>query len=61
MAMELDDPDFHHRVLASVRRGLADGDRGERLLDLALARFKRIGRPRARAHQTASSAEAGAG
>ncbi|MFA3835448.1 transposase [Streptomyces aureus] len=37
MAMELDDPGFHHSVLADFRDRLAEGDRADRLLDLALA------------------------
>ena len=36
MAMELDDPGFHHSVLADFRDRLA-ADRADRLLDLALA------------------------
>ncbi|MGW1966220.1 transposase [Streptomyces sp. NPDC001935] len=33
MAMELDDPGFHHSVLADFRDRLAEGDRTDRLLD----------------------------
>ncbi|WP_405846788.1 transposase [Streptomyces niveus] len=40
MAMELDDPDFHHSVLADFRDRLTEGDRADRLLDLALARLR---------------------
>ncbi|MFJ8856119.1 transposase [Streptomyces sp. NPDC102437] len=43
MAMELDDPGFHHSVLADFRDRLAEGDRADRLLDLALARLKEYG------------------
>ncbi len=43
MAMELDDPGFHHSVLADFRDRLAEGDRADRLLDLALARLKEAG------------------
>ncbi|MEU9256555.1 transposase [Streptomyces sp. NPDC048270] len=43
MAMELDDPGFHHSVLADFRNRLAEGDRADRLLDLALARLKEAG------------------
>lgn len=40
MDMELDDPGFHHSVLADFRDRLAEGGRADRLLDLALARLK---------------------
>ncbi|WSU06271.1 transposase [Streptomyces sp. NBC_01116] len=40
MAMELEDPGFHHSVLADFRDRLAEGDRADRLLDLVLARLK---------------------
>ncbi len=43
MAMELDDPGFHHSVLADFRNRLAEGDRADRLLDLALARLEEAG------------------
>ncbi|WP_406460014.1 transposase [Streptomyces sp. NBC_01622] len=43
MAMELDDPGFHHSVLADFRDRLAEGDRADHLLDLALARLKEAG------------------
>ncbi|WP_331254261.1 transposase [Streptomyces halstedii] len=39
MAMELDDPGFHHSVLGDFRDRLAENDRADRLLDLALARL----------------------
>jgi hypothetical protein len=39
MAMELDDPGFHHSVLADFRDRLAEDGRADRLLDLALARL----------------------
>ncbi|WP_308340456.1 MULTISPECIES: hypothetical protein [unclassified Streptomyces] len=41
--MELDDPGFHHSVLADFRDRLAEADRADRLLDLAPARLKRAG------------------
>jgi hypothetical protein len=48
MAMELDDPGFHHSVLADFRDRLAEDGRADRLLDLALARLKEArSRPRA--------------
>jgi hypothetical protein len=40
LAMERDDPGFHHSVLADFRERLAQDDRADRLLDLALARLK---------------------
>ncbi|MFD1276195.1 transposase [Streptomyces kaempferi] len=43
MAMELDDPGFHHSVLADFRDRLTEADRADRLLDLALARLKEAG------------------
>ncbi len=43
MALELDDPGFHHSVLVDFRERLAEGDRADRLLDLALARLKEAG------------------
>ncbi|UXY33139.1 transposase [Streptomyces sp. HUAS TT20] len=57
MAMELDDPGFHHSVLADFRGRLTEGKRADRLLDLALARLKEAGLVRERttagAHHTA--------
>ncbi|MDX2939127.1 hypothetical protein [Streptomyces ipomoeae] len=41
--MELDDPGFHHSVLADFRDRLAKDGRADRLLDLALARLKEAG------------------
>ncbi|MER5915757.1 IS1182 family transposase [Streptomyces sp. NPDC001982] len=43
LAMDLDDPGFHHSVLADFRERLAEGDRADRLLDLALGRLKEAG------------------
>ncbi|MEY9968541.1 transposase [Streptacidiphilus sp. MAP12-16] len=43
MAMELDDPGFHHSVLAGFRERLVQDDRADRLLDLAPARLKEAG------------------
>ncbi|MFI1522683.1 transposase [Kitasatospora cineracea] len=40
MAMELDDPGFHHSVLADFRERPAQDDRADRLLDPALERLK---------------------
>ncbi|MFI5825381.1 transposase [Streptomyces rishiriensis] len=51
MAMELDDPGFHHSVLADFRDRLAEDGRADRLLDLALARLKEAGLVRERPTQ----------
>ncbi|WP_406385988.1 transposase [Streptomyces sp. NBC_01618] len=51
LAMELDDPGFHHSVLADFRERLAQDDRADRLLDLALARLKAAGLVRERTTQ----------
>jgi transposase len=55
LAMELDDPGFHHSVLADFRERLAEGDRADRLLDLALARLKDAGLVRERTTQRTDS------
>jgi transposase len=41
--VELDDPGFHHSVLADFRERLAEDGRADRLLDLAIARLKEAG------------------
>jgi transposase len=43
LALELADPGFHHSVLSDFRARLIEGDRADRLLDLALARLKEAG------------------
>lgn len=55
LAMELDDPGFHHSVLADFRERLAQDDRADRLLDLALARLKEAGLVRERTTRTDST------
>ncbi|MET9386364.1 transposase [Streptomyces sp. NPDC002928] len=55
MALELDDPGFHHSVLADFRERLAQDDRADRLLDLALARLKEAGLVRERTTQRTDS------
>ncbi|MCD9874747.1 transposase [Streptomyces guryensis] len=55
MAMELDDPGFHHSVLADFRDRLAGDGRADRLLDLALARLKEAGLVRERTTQRTDS------
>ncbi|WP_240509892.1 transposase [Streptomyces malaysiense] len=55
MAMELDDPGFHHSALADFRDRLAEDGRADRLLDLALARLKEAGLVRERITQRTDS------
>ncbi|MGY0068796.1 transposase [Streptomyces sp. QTS137] len=55
LAMELDDPGFHHSVLADFRDRLTEGGRADRLLDLALARLKEAGLVRERTTQRTDS------
>ncbi|MEV0637780.1 transposase [Streptomyces sp. NPDC050619] len=55
LAMELDDPGFHHSVLADFRERIAQDDRADRLLDLALARLKEAGLVRERPTQRTDS------
>jgi transposase len=55
LALELDDPGFHHSVLSDFRERLAVGDRADRLLDLALARLKDAGLVRERTTQRTDS------
>ncbi|WTN27569.1 transposase [Streptomyces canus] len=54
-AMELDDPGFHHSVLADFRERIAQDDRADRLPDLALARLKEAGLVRERSAQRTDS------
>ncbi|WP_245194627.1 transposase [Kitasatospora phosalacinea] len=55
MAMELDDPGFHHSMLADFRERLTQDDRADRLLDLALVRPKEAGLVRERTTQRTDS------
>jgi len=55
LAMELDDPGFHHSVPADFRERIAQDDRADRLLDLALARLKNAGLVRERTTQRTDS------
>ncbi|MCX5339356.1 transposase [Streptomyces atratus] len=55
LAMDLDDPGFHPSVLADFRERLAQDDRADRLLDLALARLKEAGVVRERTTQRTDS------
>ncbi|WP_343242949.1 transposase [Streptomyces sp. SID12501] len=58
MALELDDPGFHHSVPADFRDRLAEGDRADRLRSLVLARLKEAGLVRERTTQRTDSAHA---
>ncbi|MFG2794371.1 hypothetical protein [Streptomyces sp. NPDC048419] len=53
--MELDDPGFHHSVLADFRERVSQDDRADRLLDLAPARLKEAGLVRERGTQRTDS------
>ncbi|MFE2069998.1 transposase [Streptomyces sp. NPDC059467] len=55
LAMEVDDPGSHHSVLADFRERLAQDDRTDRLLDLALACLKEAGLVRERTTQRTDS------
>ncbi|GAA4003274.1 hypothetical protein GCM10022232_47920 [Streptomyces plumbiresistens] len=55
MALELDDPGFHHSVLADFRERLTHDDRADRLLDLALTRLRGAGLVRERTTQRTDS------
>ncbi|WP_432040563.1 transposase [Streptomyces cucumeris] len=55
LAMDLDDPGFHHSVLADFRDRLTEDGRADRLLDLALARLKEAGLVRERTTQRTDS------
>ncbi|MFD5088860.1 transposase [Kitasatospora sp. NPDC058406] len=55
LAMELDDPGFHHSVLTDFRDRLAEDGRAGCLLDLARARLKEAGLVRERTTQRADS------
>ncbi|MFD4835362.1 IS1182 family transposase [Streptomyces uncialis] len=55
LALELDDPGFHHSVLTDFRDRLAEEGRADALFDLALARLKDAGLVRARGRQRTDS------
>ena len=55
LALELDDPGFHHSVLTDFRDRLAQDDRADRLLDLTLARLTQAGLVRERGTQRTDS------
>ncbi|MGW1554377.1 transposase [Streptomyces sp. NPDC002346] len=49
LGLELEDPGFRHSVLSDFRDRLAEGDRADRLLGLALTRIRRAGLLKGRA------------
>jgi transposase len=55
LAMELDDPGFHHSVLSDFRDRLASGGRADELLDLTLERLKAAGLVKDRGRQRTDS------
>ncbi|AZQ74368.1 transposase [Streptomyces luteoverticillatus] len=55
LAMDLDDPGFHHSVLTDFRARLAEEGRADRLLDLALERIKAAGLVKERRRQRTDS------
>lgn len=55
LAMGLNDPGFHHSVLAEFRERLIREDRADQLLDLALARLRDAGLVRERTTQRTGS------
>jgi hypothetical protein len=55
LGLELEDPGFHHSVLSDFRDRLAEGDRADRLLGLALTRIRRAGLLKGRGKQRTDS------
>ncbi|QCX82656.1 hypothetical protein C9F11_45480 (plasmid) [Streptomyces sp. YIM 121038] len=55
LALELDDPGFHHSVLSDFRDRLAQEDRADRLFDLALQRLTAAGLVQQRGRQRTDS------
>jgi transposase len=55
LGMELEDPGFHHSVLADFRERLAEEGRADKLLDLALEKIRAIGLVRDRGRQRTDS------
>ncbi|WP_181009235.1 IS1182 family transposase [Streptomyces sp. SM11] len=55
LGLELEDPGFHHSVLSDFRDRLAEGDRADRLLGLALTRIRRAGLLKGRVTQRTDS------
>jgi transposase len=61
LGLDLDDPGFHHSVLSDFRDRLAEGDRADRLLGLALTRIRRAGLLKGRVTQRTDSTHGGVG
>ncbi|MCD0486487.1 IS1182 family transposase [Streptacidiphilus sp. ASG 303] len=57
LAMELDDPGFHHSVLTDFRDRLGEDDRADHLLSLALDRMRQAGMVKARGRQRTDSTQ----
>lgn len=55
LALDLDDPGFHHSVLSDFRDHLTEGDHTDHLLDLTPARLEDAGLVRERATQRTDS------
>ena len=55
LGMELEDPGFHHSVLADFRERLAEENRADKLLDLALEKTRAVGLLRERGRQHTDS------
>ncbi|MGW6793653.1 IS1182 family transposase [Streptomyces chartreusis] len=55
LGMELEDPGFHHSVLADFRERLAQEGRADKLLDLALEKIRAVGLVRQRGRQRTDS------
>ncbi|GGY33098.1 hypothetical protein GCM10010299_44420 [Streptomyces tanashiensis] len=52
LGLELEDPGFRHSALSDLRDRLAEGDRADRRLGLALTRIRRAGLLKGRAART---------
>jgi IS5 family transposase len=61
LGLDLDDPGFHHSVQSDFRDRLAEGDRADRLLGLALTRIRRAGLLKGRVTQRTDSTHGGVG
>ncbi|MDX2681638.1 IS1182 family transposase [Streptomyces soliscabiei] len=55
LGLDLEDPGFHHSVLSDFRDRLAEGDRADRLMGLALTRIRRAGLLKGRGKQRTDS------
>ncbi|MFF4484269.1 transposase [Streptomyces sp. NPDC001520] len=55
MGMDLEDPGFHHSVLADFRERLTEEGRADKLLDLALEKIRAVGLVRERGRQRTDS------